>query len=56
MLPFVYRQNITIADKIILQRFISQWIALIQNFGVFKSENGFLYCNDEYADMLNEKY
>ncbi|POR24869.1 hypothetical protein BWK58_07505 [Flavobacterium columnare] len=56
MFPFVYRQNISIADKRVLQRFISEWIALIQNFGVFKSENGFLYCNDEYADMLNEKY
>ena len=54
--PFVYRQEITSSQIEMLQRYIGEWVTLIQNFGVFKSENGFLYCNEEYADMLNEKY
>lgn len=53
---FIYRKTITLKDKIILQEYVNHWLKLIQNFGEFKSENGFLFCNNECIDMLNEKF
>lgn len=43
-------------DKLVLQKYINHWIQLIHDFGEFKSVDGFLTCNDEYIDMLNEKF
>ncbi|RKR11674.1 hypothetical protein C8C83_3414 [Flavobacterium sp. 90] len=53
---FIYRKSITADDKMILQQYVSHWLKLLQNFGEFKSENGFLTCKEECIDMLNEKF
>ncbi len=54
--PFIYRQTITIEDKKVIQIYISKWLKLLSDFGLFVSKNGMLYCNDDCIDMLNEKY
>lgn len=53
---FIYRKTITVEDKVVLQQYINYWLKLLQNFGEFKSVNGFLSCNNECIDMLNEKF
>ncbi|WP_316633446.1 hypothetical protein [uncultured Flavobacterium sp.] len=53
---FINRKTITVDDKMILQKHINHWLKLLHDFGEFKSENGFLTCNDECIDMLNEKF
>lgn len=54
--PFIYRKEIVTNDKLVLQQYINHWLQLIRHFGEFKSVNGFLTCNDECIDMLNEKF
>lgn len=56
MEAFIYRKTITVKEKEILQKYVDYWLKLIGNFGEFKSVNGFLTCNNERIDMLNEKY
>ncbi|MBW1655343.1 hypothetical protein [Flavobacterium quisquiliarum] len=53
---FIYRKTITVKEKEILQQYVHYWLKLTSNFGEFQSVNGFLTCNDECIDMLNEKY
>ncbi|MFH6994411.1 hypothetical protein [Flavobacterium sp. FlaQc-48] len=53
---FIYRKSITVKDKIRVQEYIKYWLKLLHHFGEFKSVNGFLTCNDECIDMLNEKF
>ncbi len=43
-------------DLMILQQYVDSWLKMLQNFGEFKSENGFLTCHNERIDMLNEKF
>ncbi|KFF05407.1 hypothetical protein [Flavobacterium reichenbachii] len=54
--PFIYRKEITATEKIVLQQYINRWLKLLNNFGTFRSENGFLICKEEKIDMLNEKF
>ncbi|GGF11172.1 hypothetical protein [Flavobacterium limi] len=54
--PFIYRKEITESNKIVLQQYINRWLNLLNNFGAYQSENGFLICKDEKIDMLNEKF
>ncbi|OUL62344.1 hypothetical protein [Flavobacterium sp. AJR] len=53
---FIYRKIITVDDKAVLQEYIKYWLKVLHNFGEFKSVNGFLTCNDECIDMVNEKF
>lgn len=53
---FIYRKAITVNDKIILQQYVDHWLKLLHHFGEFKSVNGFLTCNHECINMLNEKF
>lgn len=54
--PFIYRKLIAENDKIILQQYINHWLSLLHSFGIFQSKEGFLSCNEEVIDMLNEKF
>jgi len=53
---FIYRKKISAENKMILQKYIKHWLKLLHDFGEFKSTNGFLICNNESIDMLNEKF
>ena len=53
---FIYRKTITLNEKTVLQQYVDSWLKMLQNFGEFKSENGFLTCHNERIDMLNEKF
>ncbi|MBE8726805.1 hypothetical protein [Flavobacterium hungaricum] len=54
--PFIYRKEISTNEKIVLQQYINRWLTLLNNFGTFQSEDGFLVCKQERIDMLNEKF
>lgn len=54
--PFIYKKKITTKEKAVLQHYINRWLELLNTFGTFQSENGFLICKEEKIDMLNEKF
>lgn len=54
--PFIYRQELKVADKAFLQNYLQEWLDLLMDFGSFESKDGWLSCGAERIDMKNEKY
>ena len=51
---FIYRKEITLEHKMLLNEKINLYVNMLHNYGNFICEDNIMYCEDEKIDMKNE--
>ena len=53
---FIYRKPLTEQSIQMLNTYLKKWLAMVNDFGEFRSEAGILSCGEECIDMRNEVF